>query len=96
MANIYNELWQMFMLMLASIILFFLLIHSLIYIAHYYDKSFAYSYTKLYAWSGGILMTLFAIINLLTPPAGLFLIPGAILLFIAVGMKRFPFKSKEE
>jgi hypothetical protein len=96
LAAIYGELWQLFLTMLMTIILVAIAIHSLIYIARYHDKGFAYSYTKLYAWVGGILMTLFAITNLFVLPMGLFAIPGLLLLFVAYGTKFFPFKNTEE
>jgi len=96
LAAIYGELWQLFLTMLMTIILVAIAIHALVYIAHYHDKSFAYSYTKLYAWVGGVLMTLFAITNLFVLPMGLFAIPGLLLLFVAYGTKFFPFKNTEE
>ncbi|OIQ19895.1 MAG: hypothetical protein BM556_05255 [Bacteriovorax sp. MedPE-SWde] len=93
----YAQLWHVFMTTLVSIIIIYLLLHSIVYLLHHYGKSFAYGYIKLYAWSGGVLMTLFAIIGIQSLEGAMFLIPGIALLFVALGVKHFPdSKSTEE
>jgi hypothetical protein len=96
LTDVYQQLWQLFITTLIGVLLVVLLIHLVIYIMHYAEKGFAYSYIKVYAWTGGVMMTLFAILNSLMPPSGLFLAPGLALLFVGLGMKEFPFKNTEE
>lgn len=70
-----------------SLICFYLIVHLLIYVARVYEKAFANSYIKFYAWSAGILMTLTALLNLGNARIGIFIIPGLLFLFNAFGFK---------
>ena len=93
--NFAAELWQMMLSTVIGIVCFYLLFHSVIYVAHHYKKGFARGYIKFYSWTGGILMGLYALINF-TSSAVLFLIPSTLLMYVALGMKRFPEIKKTE
>ncbi len=85
--NFQNQLIQLMIQTVISIICIYLVIHFIIYIFRIYNKKFAHGYIKLYAWTGGVLMTIIALFNLGTPRVAMFLIPGLLLLFNALGFK---------
>ncbi|WP_146037927.1 hypothetical protein [Halobacteriovorax sp. DA5] len=90
-----DQVIQLMVHTVISIICVYLIIHLIIYIFRLYNKKFAQSYIKLYSWTGGVLMISIALFNLDTPRVAMFMIPGFLLLFNALGFKHVD-QMKEE
>ena len=91
-----GELWQVMITTVVAILAMYALFHGIIYLSHYFNKKFAHNYVKFYAWSGGVLMNLFALIGITNIRARFFFIPGLLLLFVAFGMKYFPYQETKK
>lgn len=89
-----NELWHLIVSTTLMFIIIFIVSHCIIYIFHLYNKDFAKSYIKFYCWSAGILLTIGAITGITQITTALLIIPGAMMLVVANGFKKF--KKTEE
>lgn len=90
-----EELWQVVIMTLYTIILVYLLLHSVIYFFHNKDKKYAKSYVKFYSWSGAILMGYYSLSGLSYPDRAMFLIPSILLFVNAFGFKKFSLPRKQ-
>lgn len=78
-----------------SLICVYLVLHLIIYLFRYYDKKFADGYLKFYSWTAGVLMPITALFNYQSPLVLMFVLPGMLLMFNAIGFK-YVGQMKEE
>lgn len=79
-----TELWQIMTMSVMTMIGLFLVIHFIVYCLHAFDFKIAKGYIKFYAWTTGVLSTLFAVFNL-SSLFGIFLFPGILLITLGFG-----------
>jgi hypothetical protein len=93
--NFVAELWQVMITTMVGVIALYLLFHGLIYFMHHYKKGFARGYIAFYSWTGSVLMLLYSLVNVTTLTKAMFIIPGLMLLYVAIGLQKFPHSKTE-